>query len=374
MHATTTLAQHAPAAAPAAGALALVAFERVPVSPTCTLLRIAGDWFGSGAPPATATLRVATSARELALAALPRPAHAAAAGDALTWRAAFALPTDGETGVDDRYTLELGGFGALDLPAPTVRTASEAASAQARAQIATTEHLASDLRDRLARTQAELRIARREAADTPRREPTRRVALALGLAAGAVALAIAAAVGTGDRAGAAGSAPDAPTGRFAARAAGPPTARPAKRGAGRRPARPKDATPAARAAVPASYLRTYARAARRYGLDWAVLAAIGQVESRHGAAALPGVADAVNPAGAAGPAQFLFESWRRFGVDGNGDGRIDPYDPADAIAAMAAYLRAHGAPDDWRAAIRAYNHDDAYVDEVLRLAAGFRRG
>jgi membrane-bound lytic murein transglycosylase B len=52
--------------------------------------------------------------------------------------------------------------------------------------------------------------------------------------------------------------------------------------------------------------------------------------------------------------------------------RIDPYDPADAITAMAAYLKASGAPDDWRGALFTYNHSQPYVDSVLALARQLR--
>lgn len=119
--------------------------------------------------------------------------------------------------------------------------------------------------------------------------------------------------------------------------------------------------------IPAAYLRLYVRAGRQYGLDWSVLAAVGQVESRSGTSALPGVSAGTNWAGAAGPAQFEAATWRRFGVDADGRGQIDPYDPADAITAMAAYLKASGAPEDWRAALYAYNHSTAYVDAVLAM-------
>ena len=37
-------------------------------------------------------------------------------------------------------------------------------------------------------------------------------------------------------------------------------------------------------------------------------------------------------------------TWERFGVDGNDDGRMSVYDPADAIPAAARYLKASGAP------------------------------
>lgn len=42
-------------------------------------------------------------------------------------------------------------------------------------------------------------------------------------------------------------------------------------------------------------------------------------------------------AGALGIAQFIPGTWAKHGVDGNGDGKKDPLDPADAIPAAAAY-------------------------------------
>jgi len=40
---------------------------------------------------------------------------------------------------------------------------------------------------------------------------------------------------------------------------------------------------------------------------------------------------------------------------------------------MASYLRASGAPEDWRGALRTYNHSDVYASAVERLAASYRR-
>ena len=47
---------------------------------------------------------------------------------------------------------------------------------------------------------------------------------------------------------------------------------------------------------------------------------------------------ALSPAGAQGLAQFLPSTWASEGVDGDGDGTADPFNPADAIASQAAYL------------------------------------
>jgi Transglycosylase SLT domain len=131
---------------------------------------------------------------------------------------------------------------------------------------------------------------------------------------------------------------------------------------------------AAQAQIPAAYLRLYQQAAQRYGLDWAILAGIGRVECNHGRDPDPACTreGAVNSAGAGGPMQFLASTWARYGVDGNGDGRTDRWDPADAIYGAARYLRAAGAPADYEKAILAYNHAGWYVAEVEHWATVYR--
>jgi hypothetical protein len=128
----------------------------------------------------------------------------------------------------------------------------------------------------------------------------------------------------------------------------------------------------ARRAIPPQYARIYTSVARKYGLDWAVLAAVGQIESDHGRSPSVGVARGTNHAGAAGPAQFLSTTWARYGVDADGAGSANPYDPIDAITAMAAYLKASGAPEDWRGALYGYDHSSGYVDSVLALSRRLR--
>lgn len=132
----------------------------------------------------------------------------------------------------------------------------------------------------------------------------------------------------------------------------------------------------ARRKIPPKYLRLYIAAARRYRLDWSILAGIGTVECDNGLDPAPSCTQegAVNSAGAGGPMQFLGSTWARYGVDGDADGRIDRWDPADAIFSAANYLRASGAPQDYRAAIFAYNHASWYVEEVERWAARYRAG
>jgi Transglycosylase SLT domain len=126
--------------------------------------------------------------------------------------------------------------------------------------------------------------------------------------------------------------------------------------------------------IPPEYMRLYKLAAQRYGLDWTILAGIGRVECDHGRDPDPACTreGAVNSAGAGGPMQFIASTWARYGVDGNGDGRIDRWNPADAIYSAANYLRARGAPGDYRAAILAYNHVGWYVTEVESWAARYR--
>lgn len=134
----------------------------------------------------------------------------------------------------------------------------------------------------------------------------------------------------------------------------------------------------ARSDIPADYLALYQQAGQKYRLDWAILAAIGKIETDHGRSREPGVTSGVNSYGCCGgPMQFWVapphpNTWDQYGVDGNGDGRTDPYDPADAIPAAAHYLRASGAPQDWRRAIFAYNHATWYVNDVLDQAARYR--
>jgi hypothetical protein len=136
------------------------------------------------------------------------------------------------------------------------------------------------------------------------------------------------------------------------------------------------ASAAARADIPARYLRLYQQAAARWcsGLPWGVLAAVGKLESDHGRARLPGVRSGWNRAGAAGPMQFGIgvgaagNAWARYGRGG------DVYDPRDAIPAAARYLCAAGARGgrDLRGAVYAYNHSHRYVAGVLAVARRYQ--
>jgi uncharacterized protein YkwD len=124
--------------------------------------------------------------------------------------------------------------------------------------------------------------------------------------------------------------------------------------------------------IPLDYLALYRQAAEDYGLDWAILAAIGKIETDHGRLDAPGVTSGENFAGAGGPMQFLASTWANVGVDGNGDGVKDRYDPEDAIPSAANYLKLSGAPQDYHSAILAYNHAEWYYQDVVAQADEYR--
>ncbi|MEJ5359802.1 MAG: lytic murein transglycosylase [Desulfobacterales bacterium] len=82
-------------------------------------------------------------------------------------------------------------------------------------------------------------------------------------------------------------------------------------------------------------------------------------------------------AGAVGFAQFMPTNILAYGEDGDGDGRVDLFAHADAVASIANYLRRHG----WRPgidresrekAIHAYNPSVYYVNAILAVAERLR--
>lgn len=112
--------------------------------------------------------------------------------------------------------------------------------------------------------------------------------------------------------------------------------------------------------TPRELKKLYAKAQRRYGVPWNVLAAINFVESKFGRILGP------SSSGARGPMQFLPATFAAYGSG-------DINDPHDAILAAARYLQADGAPQRLRAALFAYNRAGAYVDAILRYARQMRR-
>jgi soluble lytic murein transglycosylase-like protein len=114
--------------------------------------------------------------------------------------------------------------------------------------------------------------------------------------------------------------------------------------------------------LPPFLLPIYQAAGKAYGIPWQVLAAINEVETDYGRDL------SISSAGAEGWMQFLPSTWALYGVDANGDGFADPYNPADAIFAAARYLKAAGGGRHIREAIFAYNHSQSYVASVLLRA------
>ncbi|TQS09666.1 hypothetical protein FLX07_00905 [Microbispora bryophytorum] len=108
-------------------------------------------------------------------------------------------------------------------------------------------------------------------------------------------------------------------------------------------------------------LAAFRRAERRFGVEWEVLAAVMLVETKFGRVRSPSYV------GAKGPMQFMPGTWKAYGMGGDID------DTGDALLAAANYLHASGAPGDYRRALYAYNHSQAYVDAVLLHARQMKR-
>jgi membrane-bound lytic murein transglycosylase B len=82
--------------------------------------------------------------------------------------------------------------------------------------------------------------------------------------------------------------------------------------------------------------------------------------------------------GAIGLCQFMPSNVFSYGVDGDRDGRIDPFSTPDALHSIANYLRGHG----WRKdldregqhrVIFEYNHSTVYANTVLAIAEKIRK-
>lgn len=124
--------------------------------------------------------------------------------------------------------------------------------------------------------------------------------------------------------------------------------------------------------IPENMLAIYQDAAEHYGIPWTLLAAIGWEEMKHN------VVRGESSAGAQGPMQFMPATWARYGVDGDGDGKADPYNITDSIYAAANYLVASGVATGDEASVKkaifAYNHADWYVNDILVWAQQYGAG
>ncbi len=114
--------------------------------------------------------------------------------------------------------------------------------------------------------------------------------------------------------------------------------------------------------IPPFLIPIYQAAGIEYQVPWQVLAGINEIETDYGRNL------SVSSAGAVGWMQFLPSTWNQWGVDANGDGVADPYNPVDAIFTAARYLHAAGASGNLAQAVFAYNHASWYVQSVLLRA------
>jgi transglycosylase-like protein with SLT domain len=113
--------------------------------------------------------------------------------------------------------------------------------------------------------------------------------------------------------------------------------------------------------APDVLLRYFRDAQERFGVDWEVLAAVMLIETRMGRIV------SNSSAGAQGPMQFIPSTWAAYGLGG------DVHEERDAVMGAANYLRASGAPSDYRRALYSYNPVAAYVTAVSGYARTMRR-
>lgn len=122
------------------------------------------------------------------------------------------------------------------------------------------------------------------------------------------------------------------------------------------------AKPRVAGAVPTYYLRAFENSAARYELGqdaiWA-MAAVARIESDFGRGMTPETTEETGPMGLE-PGQ-----WKRFGVDGDGDGLVTRDSPWDGVATFARMIWAEGSVEQ---ALFAHNHAAWYVEAVTRDA------
>ncbi len=164
---------------------------------------------------------------------------------------------------------------------------------------------------------------------------------------------------------------------------------------------------AASTGIPLTSMEAYGNAAEiqrqqhpECGLAWTTLAGVAGVESKHGTyrgstvapngdvrppirgVLLDGTSGNAKIADtdggtldgdstldrAMGPFQFIPETWKRYGVDANGDGVASPDNIDDAALSAARYLCVSGGdlttPQGWEKAVMVYNNSMKYVLDV----------
>jgi len=146
---------------------------------------------------------------------------------------------------------------------------------------------------------------------------------------------------------------------------------------------------------PDEYVEIYQEAAEEYGVPWEMLAGIHRVETRFST-----IDPMESHVGAEGHMQFMPCTWLGWnhpscggkgkgdisdkektdpklikkyggeGVDGNGDGKADPWDIEDAIHSTASYMKNNGADkyskkENVKSALFRYNHSVKYGNDVM---------
>lgn len=115
------------------------------------------------------------------------------------------------------------------------------------------------------------------------------------------------------------------------------------------------------------YKPIYLAAGERFGVDWYVLAAIHSIETSFSTSS-----SMISSAGAIGHMQFMPATFKAYGIDGNKDGEISPWNLEDAVYSAANYLSANKYKSDPRKAIWHYNHAEWYVNKVLVTAENIK--
>lgn len=150
--------------------------------------------------------------------------------------------------------------------------------------------------------------------------------------------------------------------------------------------------------IPIEFMEIYLAAEKKYSVPWYYLAAFHYVETKFSTHK-----PMISSVGAEGHMQFMPCTWlgwnfpgckggkgfvnvpdsikhnpsqiKRYGgegIDGNGDGKADPFDIWDAIFSAASYLNKQGFSKNQNKAIRAYNHSDKYVADINNFAQKFK--
>ncbi|PFP33013.1 peptidase [Priestia megaterium] len=151
--------------------------------------------------------------------------------------------------------------------------------------------------------------------------------------------------------------------------------------------------------IPKEYIPIYKAAGKKYNIPWTLIAAIHRVETHFGQDLN------TSSVGAIGHTQFMVKTWvgwsypggtrlgdaaiskdvlmnpatikkyGGFGVDGDGDGKADPYNVTDAMYSTANYLAANGgASGNYQKAVFAYNHANWYVSRVMGFMNSYTNG